>query len=107
MTDDTLTTDGSSGEQAFESTVDDAVAFFEVAFAADDTDKTTTSPDDQFPTDSSAGFGEHAGIGKPARHVEAIAAVSDHDEIETEWIDPKADAQNDDGLPTEYIEGDS
>jgi hypothetical protein len=31
-TDDTFTTDGSPGEQAFESTVDDAVGFFETAF---------------------------------------------------------------------------
>lgn len=33
-TNDTFRTDGSPGEQAFESTVDDAVAFFETAFDA-------------------------------------------------------------------------
>jgi galactokinase len=41
MTDDTddtyeFTTDGSPGEQAFESTVDDAVGFFEAAFDANE-----------------------------------------------------------------------
>lgn len=35
-TDETFTTDSSPGEQAFESTVDEAVAFFKAAFDADE-----------------------------------------------------------------------
>ena len=30
------------------------------------------------------------GTGKSARHAEIMAAVSDHDDIEPEWVDPKA-----------------
>jgi hypothetical protein len=46
MTDDTddnheFTADSSPGEQAYESTVADAVAFFETAFATDESGETT------------------------------------------------------------------
>jgi hypothetical protein len=51
----------------------------------------TTSVDDQSPTDSSAIVGGRTGIGKTTRHVEAMVAVSAHDERETEWLDPKGD----------------
>jgi hypothetical protein len=52
VNDDTFTTDGSPDEQAFESTVDDAVAFFE---AASDADSHTTPPDSEASTDSDRG----------------------------------------------------
>jgi hypothetical protein len=62
----------------------------------DKTNDSTTSQDDQFPTDSSAVVGGRVGRGKTTRHVEVMATISEHDEMETEWVDPKGDpdAQN-------------
>ena len=58
-----------------------------------DTDKATTSPDDQFPPDESAIFSGRTETGKIARLSELLAAVSDH-ETKPEWIDPKGVADS-------------
>jgi len=68
-TTDTFTTDSAPDEQAFTRTADDAVA------------------------DASYFRG---GTGKTDRLIEVMAAVSDHDDTEPEWFDPKGETERED-----------